>query len=81
MTPEEVQALREKEIAQLRTLRSTLVPDLFDERQRRGAAARLRRVDARIQRLTGPSDEDEDEGDTLLETLIGPGKPGRTTDG
>lgn len=81
MNGDELAAARAKHIAGLQVLRSALVPYLSsaDEKQRRGASSRLRRVDARIRAMGGSPDEaPEDEGDELVESLIGPAHaPGR----
>ena len=76
MTQDELAATRAKHLDDLQALRSAIVPYLFhpDKKQRQGAAARVRRLDAKIRRWGGTV---EDEGDEFLETLIAPAQPGR----
>lgn len=55
MVSYDARATRAEELKIYREMRSALVPLLFqgDEKQRRGAAARLNRIDAKIRKLNG----------------------------
>lgn len=73
--------LRRKEWQIYGEMREALVPMLSspNERQRRAATTRLKRIDARMARLRPPvteeakeTEESEDEGDSLIASLMAP---------